>query len=333
MTKQFGPELLYDHHLSAARLFWMGVAEQLPAAPGVIHTHNGLEIHLTLSGLFEFRFGQQSIRVAKGEAMLCGMWEPHRVDLTGQEGNSGVAIVFLPEFLASSARDAAPWMRLFTASPRDRPRVRRAGTRESVQAICRHLQDEMMGKRSRWDEMVRLDVLRLLLILEREWQLPRGKQEGAETYPGDFARIMPAVSRVHANLGHRVTCAEAAAECGFSEPHFRALFRRVLGVGFGQFGLRARLGFAAHCLTVTGLPVREIAEATAFGDLSHFYRLFEKYFGCTPTQYRRQSRDGRVSDLEPRRRRPRREASRPAVYQSSPSSQRGPRGWEQVEAD
>lgn len=299
MAKGFVPECLYDHHLSAANPFWMGIADRGPPEVTSIHVHNGLEIHLTLSGLFEFRFGQLAIPVAEGETALCSMWEPHQVELRAPEGNSAIAMIFLPEFLAKGARDAAPWMRLFTARAKDRPRVRRARTRESVLAIGRHLRDEMMGRRNRWEEMVRLDVLRLLLVLEREWRLPPGKQQIADIDPADFARVMPAVSRVHADLSHRVSCAEAAAECGFSESHFRALFRRAMGVGFGWFGLRARLGFAAHCLTSTGLPVCEIAQVAAFADLSHFHRVFEKHFGCNPSRYRARTREERPPGLLP----------------------------------
>ncbi len=324
MREGFVPERLYDHHLSAASPFWMGVADRLPPEATSIHVHNGLEIHLTLSGVFEFRFGQVAIAVAEGEVALCSMWEPHRVELMAPEGNSGLAMIFLPEFLASGARDAAPWMRLFTARAGDRPRVRRAGTRESVLAIGRHLRDEMMGRRNRWEEMVRLDVLRLLLILEREWRGPRGKQEIADIDPADFSRVMPAVSRVHADLSHRVSCAEAAAECGFSESHFRALFRRTMGVGFGWFGLRARLGLAAHCLTSTGLPVREIAQVTAFSDLSHFHRVFERHFGCNPTQYRARTREARPPDLGPGRRQHSRVTREASIYAPAPADARPP---------
>jgi AraC-like DNA-binding protein len=109
---------------------------------------------------------------------------------------------------------------------------------------------------------------------------------------------MPAVTLVHRDLSRRVSCSRAASVCGFSEPHFRSLFRRMMGVSFGQFSLRARLGFAAHCLASTGLPLQQVVEATGFADLSHLHRVFEKHFGCNPTRYREQAREATPLEVQ-----------------------------------
>lgn len=315
-ARSFIPERLYDHHLSAANPFWMGVSEDQPPEAPDIHVHNGFEVGITLAGLIEVQFGRYSVPTRAGEVALCNMWEPHQATPT-EAGNSGVAVIFLPEFLASGDRDAASWMKLFSAAPEHRPRVRRAQAREMVLSIGRRLSEELDGRQKGWEEMVRLDLLRLLLVLEREWRPPRRAAAQPDLFPAEFGRLLPAVSLVHADLSRRVSCVEGARACGFSEPHFRSLFRRAMGVSFGWFSLRARLGFAAHCLSATGLPVRQVVEATGFADLSHFHRVFEKHFGCNPTEFRRRSRAARPPVAHTARGRRHRFTSRASIYDAS----------------
>jgi AraC-like DNA-binding protein len=284
------PETVFEHHLSPAHPFWMGMCERQPPSPATLHVHSGLEVGLTLAGHYEFEFGGHVREVGPGAAALCAMWEPHRASLLDPEGNSGLAIVFLPEFLASDPRDAAPWMRLFAADPAHRPRVESEGARHRLLEIGRHLCEELSEQSQGWEEMVRLQLLSLLLILAREWQAPPLTSVEQDARAGALARVTPAVALVHRDLSHRVSCLEAATACGFSEPHFRALFRAVMGIGFGWFSLRARLGFAAHYLSSTGRPLQQIVESAGFADLSHLRRVFEKHFGCSPAEYRRRAR-------------------------------------------
>jgi len=65
------------------------------------------------------------------------------------------------------------------------------------------------------------------------------------------------------------------------------MFRRAMGITFGQFGLRLRLALAAHRLLHSDSTVAAISEAIGFEDVSHLSRAFVRHHGCTPTQYRR----------------------------------------------
>lgn len=45
--------------------------------------------------------------------------------------------------------------------------------------------------------------------------------------------------------------------------------------------------YAAGLLLGTRLPVREAALAAGWHNSSHFYHLFERHFGMSPSEYRR----------------------------------------------
>ncbi|MFB3881366.1 MAG: helix-turn-helix transcriptional regulator [Armatimonadota bacterium] len=76
---------------------------------------------------------------------------------------------------------------------------------------------------------------------------------------------------------------EAAGACHLSESRFRALFRETVGVSFGTFELRRRLGAAVNMLTTTDAPVASIAEESGFTDGSHLRRELLEHYNATPS--------------------------------------------------
>lgn len=44
--------------------------------------------------------------------------------------------------------------------------------------------------------------------------------------------------------------------------------------------------YAKQLLEQTTLPVKQIAQQVEYENVSHFYRLFEKYYGKTPKEVR-----------------------------------------------
>lgn len=49
---------------------------------------------------------------------------------------------------------------------------------------------------------------------------------------------------------------------------------------------RKRIEAACRLLSETQLSVQEISEKVGFSDKSHFYRMFSKFMGGTPAEYR-----------------------------------------------
>jgi transcriptional regulator GlxA family with amidase domain len=83
---------------------------------------------------------------------------------------------------------------------------------------------------------------------------------------------------------------EAAEACGLGRAQFSIVFREVVGLSFGRFSRRLRLGVVAQLLLGTDRPVAAIAAETGFVDASHLHRTFVKHYGCTPNAYRLEHR-------------------------------------------
>ncbi|HCE43852.1 MAG TPA: hypothetical protein DET40_09920 [Lentisphaeria bacterium] len=80
---------------------------------------------------------------------------------------------------------------------------------------------------------------------------------------------------------------KTAKEAGVSYPHFRRIFHDTFKTPPTRFLLQKRLEKSASMLREGGKKIEEIAEICKFYDLYHFSKLFRKYYGTAPGQYRR----------------------------------------------
>jgi len=85
---------------------------------------------------------------------------------------------------------------------------------------------------------------------------------------------------------------------GISSPYLSSLFTRYLSVGFVEYLNRYRLNQARQLLEVTDITVSEIGLKTGFNSVQNFGRVFKKYYGKTPSEYREYARDRRMIDHE-----------------------------------
>ncbi len=250
-----------------------------------IDLHEGIEVGVILRGKQERHYPGWTIDLTPGDVWLQPMWEPHgwRAALPDTEN---VVLVFLPEFLGEEKLGDFSWLSLFAAPPQYRPWVTDGKLRAEALGIGREMAHEIAKEERGWLTALRLGLLRLLFAMSRNWSPPSESFDTSRASATNLSRIMPAIALIQERRPGTATVEEAAAACGLSRSRFGALFRQTMGSSFGQFSLRARLGYAAHRLLTTDLPVEAIAQKVGFVDASHFHRTFVKHYGCTPRTYR-----------------------------------------------
>ncbi len=254
-----------------------------------VDLHEGIEVGVVLSGRQERQYPGWALDLTPGDVWLQPMWEPHAWR-AAESDTENVVLVFLPDFLGEEKLGDFSWLSPFAAPPRYRPWVRDSDLRSATLALGRELAGEIASQERGWLTALRLGVLRLLFVVTRKWSPP---SESADTFRAsatDLSRVMPAIALIQERRPGTVTVEQAAAACGLSRSRFGTLFRRSVGASFGQFSLRARLGYAAHRLLTSDLPVEAIARRTGFVDASHFHRTFVKHYACTPRAYRERAR-------------------------------------------
>jgi len=104
---------------------------------------------------------------------------------------------------------------------------------------------------------------------------------------GEDAAVHHVVEHVVANLDKELSVAELAEIAGLSRAHFSRLFTASQGVPPAGFVRQERMRRAARLLTShSHLPMKEIAVMTGFDDPNYFAKVFRRFFGTSPTEFR-----------------------------------------------
>lgn len=249
--------------------------------------HYCLELGVVVEGRMDryYRAGNRSY--AAGEVWLCGVWEPHgwRIRVFPSR-----AIVFFihPTLLARTPlheADRLNWFSPFTTRLEDRPQIPES-RRAEVLRIAEEVQHNQFRSEPLQKVFLHLRTLELIGILLDSWNRVSAPRRRADT---GYSRVGAAMRLVFESSKF-VTASEAARACGLNRNALSRLFLDYTGMSFAQFALRYRVGSAAAQLRNSDEPIKAVATNWGFTDTSHFYRSFVKFYGCAPTDYRRNSR-------------------------------------------
>jgi transcriptional regulator GlxA family with amidase domain len=100
-------------------------------------------------------------------------------------------------------------------------------------------------------------------------------------------RIRVAVERLQANLSVRLSVADLARSVNMSRSHFGRLFKVDMSQSPSHYVRTLRMREAERMLSETFLSVKEIRAQLGDFDRSHFSREFERFFGMTPTVFKK----------------------------------------------
>lgn len=107
--------------------------------------------------------------------------------------------------------------------------------------------------------------------------------------------LHPALKKALIYLGENYTesikLTDMASASYTSPSHLSFLFREHLNLSFKGILVRVRIQRAKQLFDASPmLKVTDVCLQSGFGDLSHFEKMFKRYAGCTPRQYRAQNR-------------------------------------------
>ena len=89
------------------------------------------------------------------------------------------------------------------------------------------------------------------------------------------------------NCNQPLDMKQVAEAYGFTYDNFRHSFKKVYGVSPNGFMILKRLHMSSEMLERTTKTCAEIAADCGFFDAAQFSRMFKKYFGISPVQFRK----------------------------------------------
>ncbi len=99
------------------------------------------------------------------------------------------------------------------------------------------------------------------------------------------------LARYHRDFQQDLRVEELARECGMSECWFIRSFRQRTGMTPQRYLTAVRLNHARELLESSSFNIGEIAALSGYENALYFSRIFRKYIGIAPSDYRKQAQE------------------------------------------
>lgn len=143
---------------------------------------------------------------------------------------------------------------------------------------------ELQLQRENYEDMIRLFLRHIFLTINR--YIKEGKQIKNDTI-NDIER---AVHYFNENYSKPISIEQYASEHLMSVNWFIHNFKNVMKVPPMQYIVSLRIAAAKGYLENSNKNIAEIAATVGYDNALYFSRLFRKYTGVTPTEYRKRSK-------------------------------------------
>lgn len=131
---------------------------------------------------------------------------------------------------------------------------------------------------NRPERILNLQYHMILAFTEQVEQLHTG---------GQSSQLAIAVTRyIQRHLSEPISTEAIAQELYLTRPYLSQKFKKETGLTLTDFILRQKTQEAKHLLRYTDKSISTIGSFLGFSSQSHFLRVFQKYAGCTPKQFR-----------------------------------------------
>ena len=92
---------------------------------------------------------------------------------------------------------------------------------------------------------------------------------------------------IHNDPAFSASCEELARLCGTTAVTLHRQFFKAAGATVKNWLLNHKMENAANMLLGEGYSIKEIADTLGYSDRYHFSKVFKKYFGISPAQFRK----------------------------------------------
>lgn len=118
-----------------------------------------------------------------------------------------------------------------------------------------------------------------------------------QKHRGDDKIVETATAHIEKSLHEKLLQNEIASLCGTTSFQLSRAFKHAYGITFQEYIMRRRLEKASELLCNESASIVDVCWTVGFRDASHFTKMFHRYSGLTPSQYRQKWRANRKENV------------------------------------
>lgn len=250
------------------------------------HRHSFFELVYVLQGTATHQLGEETAQLHAGEYFIIDTGSVHCYK--DVDNCHIVNCLFLPEYIDRALAECPSLSSLLSNQ------VMHFGVPVDIRAADRVFQDpdgtvrrlietmeqEYAAKRTGYMELLRCHLTQVLVHAVRAW-------EAAEKQRIPHRAVEVVTNRLRADCAHSLSLEALSREAGYTPQYLSALFRKDTGMSIQEFLQRLRVQKACRLLGQKNLPLADISQAVGYSDPKHFARVFRRYKGISPKEFRK----------------------------------------------
>ena len=160
-------------------------------------------------------------------------------------------------------------------------------TRRRVERLMQELLDEYEEGSRYFEDVLRIKIRELLLLFMREFVSVPERMRADQIYEKYKMLMASAIRYIDENFCDNLTLGGVCKHFAISKTYFCHLFKLITGKTFTEYLTDLRIRAAMVMLEDPSLSITEISEKLGFSNTSYFSKIFKKYTGCLPKEYRK----------------------------------------------
>lgn len=270
-------ELISHNYIRGFHLFLVRILYRTP------HLHREFEVNLILDGSVEILSQGRGYHAGTGDFFVFDPYQPH--ELRARERTVLILSIQISPAFFSDYFPQMESVRFGTetfhraASPRHQQLYRQL--LELTCCYCQKAPFYELDCARDINALFRalLDVSAFTVVSEAERPAQRARQE----------RVRYLAERIEGGFSEKLLLGDLAKELGVDLYYLSHFFREHFGLSFQEYLAKLRCEKARRELLLTDRSLLDISLSCGFSSPKYFQRAFQKQYGATPKEYRRQA--------------------------------------------
>lgn len=250
------------------------------------HFHNSYEIIYIIEGKAEFIINNRTYEVNANDMAFLSHLESHELKVTGYPYRR-YYILIDPGYFQSKINEP-----VLTSIFKHRPdQFRHVISLESTEqqyiiSAIKSMQQENDNKKALWEVALGSWLQSIFIFLYRNYR---------DSFPitalnNSVDIILQTQKYIEQHYTDEISLKHISNLFHIDMYYLSHLFKKVTGFNFKEYLIRQRLSKAKDLLYYSNDNITQVASNSGFNNVNHFIRIFKKFEGTTPYQYRKKYR-------------------------------------------
>lgn len=268
--------------------FEIALSDPMEECPRPIHSHSFFELIYVVSGKGRHFVNESSLNYLPGHLFLITPGDSHHFDI--QKHTTLLFVRFNESYIGSSklqdrSRQSIVYI-LKNANHESGSLLKNKGD----QIVVKSLMDAIIREHNERDfyhqELLLqfIDTILMLVVRNITTRLPEKVNESTEE------KALEILQYVQTNIAvpQKIRAKAISQQFGISENYLGRYFKKHTNETLQEYIMHYKLRMVESKLLHSDMRLNEIADSLGFTDKSHLNRLFKKYNGVSPAQFRKQ---------------------------------------------